>query len=217
MIKTNLYKSLRNIPISGSELVAVVGAEYQNRAYRSPRNKLVDLEKRGVIIRLKKGLYVVNATDYGFPPSAPICSNHIYGPSYLSGQWALSYYGLIPERVNVYTAMTIKRGRNFENSLGLFTYYHVDRSYFGVGLKNVTIDGTQCLIASAEKALVDFIQFDNLVPCQSVRALGIYLEEDIRLDMDALKTMDISILQQCTEYGHKKKIIQNLIKLIQKL
>lgn len=217
MIDISIYDSIRNIPISASELAALIGERQKGRTYCSPRNKLVSLEKKGKIIRLKRGLYVLNSTNFGFPLSAPICSNHIYGPSYLSSQWALSYYGAIPERTTVYTATTIKRSRNFENTLGMFTYNQVGQQYFNIGIRNVIIDDAQCLIASPEKALADLILFDNYVPSKSVRSLYQYLEEDIRLDMDELKHFNTAILQQCADTGRKKSTIKNLIKIIEKL
>lgn len=217
MIEASVYKSLRNVPISATELVSLIGDSQSGKAYQKPSDKLASLENNGEVIQLKKGLYVLDAKDYGFPVSAPICSNHIYGPSYLSQQWALSYYGLIPERVSVYSAITIKHGRRFENKLGLFTYSFVNRTYFRIGLRDVTIDGTTCLVASPEKALVDLILFDNYVPSRSMRGLYQYLEEDIRFDIDELKEFDTDILRQCAECGRKREAIGNLIKIIERL
>lgn len=217
MIDAVIHKNLRNIPIGGAELVAELGRINLNRPYSSPAAKLSELERNGDIIRLKKGLYVVDSSDFGFPPSAPICSNHIYGPSYLSMQWVLSYYGLIPERVHLLTAVSIKHSRKFENKLGTFTYYTVNRSYFPIGLTTEVFDGASCLIATQEKALADFIQSDMYVPSQSVVALTRYLEEDIRFDMDALRHFDTHILATCAEQGRKKNVLNNLIKIINKL
>jgi len=217
MLSPDIYKRLQNIPISAAELIAAIGQQQRGKLYHSPRSKLVDLEQSGDIIRLKKGLYILDGNQFGFPPSAPICSNHIYGPSYLSLQWALSYYGLIPERVSSYTASTIKRSRQFENKLGLFTYYQVDRDYFGIGITQQMIDKVPCLIATPEKALVDLLLWDNHVPALSMRALAEYLEQDIRFDMDELKHFDIDILQRCLIGNRKVSTITNLIKIIRKL
>lgn len=217
MISAEIHKTIKNIPISGKELVALMAGLPLGRDYQSPRNKLVALEQKGDIIRLKKGLYILNSSDFGYPPSAPICSNHIYGPSYLSRQWALSYYGIIPERTSVYTATTIKHSRSFSNALGTFTYTQVPRTYFSIGLTNLTMDGASFVVATPEKALVDLILFDSHVPNHSMNALTQYLSEDIRMDMDELKHFNIEILQECLTGGHKVSTIQTLIKIIQKL
>lgn len=185
--------------------------------YADSAKKLAGMERSGEIIRLKRGLYVVNGSDFGYPPSMPICSNHIYGPSYVSLQWALSYYGLIPERVYAMTAITIKRSRDFSNKLGRFTYMQVPEQYFAIGLRNERNDGANFLIASPEKALCDTILSDMYVPNLSVVALRRYLEDDIRFDMDELACFDTEIIRECAECGRKKSTLNNLIKIIEQL
>jgi len=62
-------------------------------------NKISELEKSGKIIRLKKGIYVVSPKESGKLLSMELIVNHLYGPSYVSMESALRYYGLIPESV----------------------------------------------------------------------------------------------------------------------
>lgn len=208
---------LRNIPIKTQDLLTILGENELGRKYRATGAKMQALEANGEIIRLKRGLYVLEATQYGFPPSAPICSNHIYGPSYLSMNWALSHYGLIPERINTLTAICLKHTRNFENKLGYFTYRQVSRAYYPIGITHDTMDGATFQIATPEKALCDLILCDMHVPAESMRGLLQYLEEDIRFDLDALKHFDTQILEACAEQGQKQSTIQNLIKIINRL
>ena len=214
MLPIEIYQSLRNVPIAAPALIAEIGRYTPNGNYKSPAAKLSALEKQGDIIRLKRGLYVLNCTAYGYPPSAPICAQHIYGPSYLSMQWALSYYGLIPEKTYVYTAVTTKRTRLFDTPLGRFSYHQVASDYYPIGIAIQTIDNWRCLVASPEKALADAILMDMYVPYNSRKALAAYLEEDLRMDMDALMRMDTSILQACAQCGRKQQTLTNLIHLI---
>lgn len=72
------------------------------------------------------------------------------------------------------------------------------------------------MMASREKALCDTILQDNFVPRQSIKALAIYLEEDMRLDMDVLSELDTGIIEQCSRAGRKSQIFTNLIKLIRR-
>ena len=65
----------------------------------SPRDKITDMLRQGIIIRVKKGLYVFGDKDRKYPYSKELPANLIYGPSYVSLDYALAYYGLIPERV----------------------------------------------------------------------------------------------------------------------
>ena len=69
-------------------------------------------------------------------------------------------------------------------------------------------------MATREKALCDTILLDNFVPGQSIKSLGVYLEEDMRLDMDILPELDSEIIEQCAQAGRKTQIFKNLIKLI---
>jgi len=183
----------------------------------SPEKKVQALEKDGQIIRLKRGLYVVNSELTGKAIDARLCANHIYGPSYVSLQWALRWYGLIPERVCTMTSVTTKRSRDFETPIGSFSFYQVPKDYYTIGLRIVAEDGISCLMASPEKALCDLIQYDRYVPNQSQKALWQYLEEDIRFDTDELKNFDVTIIEECIDKGNKKSVLTNLLKIIKKL
>jgi hypothetical protein len=57
------------------------------------------LLRRKDIIRVKKGLYIFGETYARRPFSREVLANVIYGPSYVSLDYALHYHGLIPERV----------------------------------------------------------------------------------------------------------------------
>ena len=69
-------------------------------------------------------------------------------------------------------------------------------------------------MATREKALCDTILLDDFVPNQSIKALAVYLEEDIRLDMDILAELNVNIIEQCAQSGRKTQIFKNLIKII---
>ena len=86
--------------------------------------------------------------------SAAELANHLYPPSYLSLQWALSYYGVIPERTVVLTSVSTRQTKRFQNDLGSFSYRHVKPTVFG-GYLRVSIDGRTVLLAAPAKALVD--------------------------------------------------------------
>ena len=210
-MNAKVIKTLKNTPVSGKIIIKQIG-DFADTAKR-----LASMERSGEIIRLKRGLYVVDGSDFGFPPSMPICSNHIYGPSYVSLQWALSFYGLIPERVYSMTAVTVKRSRDFSNKLGRFTYMQVPEQYFHIGISTAMNDGANFLIATREKALCDMILADPYVPNLSIIALKRYLEEDLRLDTDELELFDTEIIRQCAECGRKKSTLTNLIRIIEQL
>ena len=95
---------------------------------RQITDKARRLEVEGCIIRLKKGLYVAGAN--GGELSRELVANHLYGPSYVSMSWALRWYGLIPERVDLIQSVTTKHSRDFSNALGTFHYQNCAANYF---------------------------------------------------------------------------------------
>lgn len=209
-MKKNPLIQYGDIPVSGK----MIESDYQQLG--APAKKIQSLEREGDLIRLKRGLYVVNPEISGKPICMPLCANHIYGPSYVSLRWALRWYGLIPEQVYRMTSTTIKRSRSFETPIGYFDYYQVKPSYFSIGLRIVQEEGVSFMMATPEKALCDFILFDSYLPNRSVKRLMQYLEEDFRFDMDELTDFDVKIIESCTEQGGKKSILNNLIKIIQR-
>ena len=209
-MKLNPLLKFGNVPVQ----TGTIAACFDNLS--SPSEKIRTLEKDGQLIRLKRGLYVVNSEVSGKSVNACLCANHIYGPSYVSQQWALRWYGLIPEQVYMMTSVTTKHTRMFENSLGRFTYEQVKPAYFAIGINRVEEDGISFLMASREKALCDMILHNSYVPQQSIKGLWQYLEEDIRFDMDELATFDVSIIEACAKLGRKENILNNLIKILER-
>jgi hypothetical protein len=208
MFKKNPLMQFAGIPVSG----AAIKSCFPDLA--SPEKKIQALEKSGELIRLKRNLFIVNQELTGKETDVRLCANHIYGPSYVSFQWALRHYGMIPEQVFLMTSATTKRTRSFETPLGRFSYVQVPATYFPVGVECRDEHGVSFLMATREKALCDTILQDNFVPYQSVKALAIYLEEDMRLDMDVLAELDCDIIDQCSRVGRKSQVFKNLIKII---
>lgn len=171
--------------------------------------------KQGYLIPLKRGLYIVSPQLTQTMPCIGLIANHLYSPSYVSLQFALREYGLIPEYVRIVTNITTCHARKFENELGIFSYHSVNREYFALGITSHTEDNSSYLIATPEKALVDIILFTPQVPV-SLIGLEHFLAEDLRFDMDALQQMKIPLLQACAEIAPKRNIIQNLIKICQR-
>lgn len=185
--------------------------------YEYPRNKIASLENDGKIIRLKRGLYVVSPDINKHLLSPELIANHIYGPSYVSMESALRYYGLIPEHVYTVRSITTNRSKLFENSVGNFEYITANKNYYAIGIKQQTIDNKYTfLIASREKALCDMITITPRLKIQSAKALITYLEDDLRFDISGLETMDAGIIRECIKTGKKKETLKLLLKLIQR-
>lgn len=178
-------------------------------------NKVSALEKKGDLIRLKQGLFALHPNLTGQLLSTELVANYIYGPSYISLQYALRFYGLIPERVYTVTSMTTRHSRVFYNSLGRFEYVHVDEKAFPIGVRAVTMDNATFLIASPEKALCDLIANISHLNLRYRKEILVWLEEDIRFDMDELFHFDTDILKAYAKVGKKKNMINQIVKIIE--
>jgi uncharacterized protein YifN (PemK superfamily) len=197
--------SLQNIPINSTVLKLLLG----NLKY--PRNKISDLEKSNVLIRVKKDLYVRRDKEL----SKELIANHIYGTSYVSLETALAYYGMIPERVYIQRSITTKRAKTFSTPLGIFEYITVTAPYFTIGIQQEIIENRYAfLIAAPTKAVCDMIVATSNLRLQSLRAMSDYLTEDLRIDFEDAKGLDKNIVKQCIKYGKKRTELEQLLKFI---
>lgn len=167
-----------------------------------PRRFVGQLIQRGHVIRIKKGLYMWDQVVDPTPYSNELIANLIYGPSYVSLEYALSFYGLIPERVSSVTSITFKKAKQFETPVGVFSYEHLNHEAYALGIR-LEINPTQSfLIATPEKALLDLI---------ALRGNPESLVEDLRLDPDELARLDITALQTLAT-SYKARSVKAFIK-----
>ena len=121
------------------------------------RNQFNRWHKKGLIIKLKRGVYLFNASDRKVDPSLIFLANQLYAPSYVSLEFALNYYGLIPERVADATSVSTKKTMRLKNELGVFIYQHIKPEAFR-GFRMLKEErGSSLLLAEPEKAVVDFL------------------------------------------------------------
>ena len=121
------------------------------------RNQLTEWCRKGLVIRLRKGLYVLNDTDRRITPSRLFLSNQLYIPSYVSTEYALHFYDLILERVTDITSVSSKKPVTFENYFGRFIYQQVKLKAF-TGYRMLKDENNfNVLIAEPEKALLDYL------------------------------------------------------------
>ena len=109
---------------------------------------------------LRRGMYTFAERYRRAPVSPAALANALYSPSYLSGLWALGFFGLIPEGVAAYTSVTTRTPRRFDNPFGAFRYAAVKRSFF-FGYRTVSVAGAEVVMARAEKALLDLFHLGS--------------------------------------------------------
>ena len=90
--------------------------------YKKPRDTVTRLIEQRKIIRIKKGLYIFGELWKRSNYSLESLAGLIHGPSAISLDYALSWFGLIPERVYVVTSISTGRSRKFTTPIGDFSY-----------------------------------------------------------------------------------------------
>jgi len=166
------------------------------RGYARPRDRITTLLGRRAIVRIKKGLYVFGPTYRRAPYSRELLANLIYGPSCISLEYALSYYGLIPEGVDTVTSVTTAKPRVFTTPVGRFTYWPVPETVFWMGIDRVeTGDGRAFLIARREKALCDTLVRRRGAEIRTLRHVETSLAVDLRIDLGDLRDLDAALVR----------------------
>ncbi len=201
-------ESFRNMPFRMQDLSSVYPS------YSNLHTKAKRLENAGIIVRLKKGLYVLNPNVSRVEISPFLLANHIYGPSYVSMLTALRYYGLTPEAVYSVQSMTTGTARDYKNSLGFFSYTHTSSDYYSIGITLKEESGVSFMIASPEKALCDLMVYTPNLNLRSASAVQQYLEYDLRFDMDELQNLKLDILKACARTSRKKTMLNQLVNVV---
>ena len=177
--------------------------------YSRPRDKISEWLKSGDLIRVKKGLYVFGKQIAQTPYSLEVLANLIYGPSAISLSYALSFYGLIPERVTTITSVTNKRNKTFSTQLGEFTYQYLNPLKYPVEIALAeSLNKNHFLIASPEKALCDHIYLtDKYIQFATMDDVDSYLFHDLRIDESILRKFSVIKLNNISRVYEDSRLI----------
>lgn len=177
--------------------------------YKKPREAISRMVKNEELIRLKNGMYLISEKIIqGSTKIIPYeqIANILYGPSYVSLEWALSFYGMIPERVHTVTSMTLGRNKEYQTPIGDFSYLTLSPERYAAGItqKKATDFVGGFLIASPEKALADtvFKTCKNLDKDQ----LRDELLESKRIDRSCFQELNKSLLDSIAKSYHAKQV-----------
>ena len=190
-----MISDLRNsIPLEEFDYQTLMGALSH---YARPRDKVTSLLIKGVIIRVKKGVYIFGSEYRKRPYSREIIANLLYGPSCVSCEYALSYHGLIPERVEEVTSVTSKRNKTFTTPIGVFSYNTLPQAGFSIAMQRVELsDGSAFLLAAPEKALADKLYCEQGLQLNSQKECLEYVVDSLRIDNNLLHKMDNGLLEK---------------------
>ena len=186
--------------------------------YKRPNDKIHELIKSGDLIQVRRGLYVPGPNLKIEKPNNFLIANHLRGPSYVSMETALSYWGLIPERVYEIASVTIKPAIVYKTPVAQFRYYHSETPYYTFGIMGLKITNRQrVLIATPEKALCDKIVMTSGIFLRSIRQAKEFLLEDLRMEEEGLRKMRIPEIRSWTADSPKRASITMLIKTLEEL
>lgn len=184
--------------------------------FKKPREAISRLVKGGELIRLKNGFYLID--DKISQRSGKIIpfeqvANLLYGPSYVSMEWALSFYGMIPERVHTVTSMTLGREKEYHTPVGDFSYATLSPESYSIGVvqkKSPDYVGS-FLIATPEKALVDWV----FKTCKNLDKdeLKAELLESRRIDQKCFHELNKELLETIIK-SHRAKHVHHLADLV---
>lgn len=179
--------------------------------YKNPDDVIARLVKKGELIRLKNGFFLIAEKVANSPLPFEQIANLLYGPSYLSLEWALSYYGMIPEGVYVVTSVSAGKAKTFKTPVGTFEYVSLSHNRYSIGIDQLENSAGRFLIATPEKALADLVHLKskNL----SSDDLLIDLIEARRIDEDRLRNLNVKLLLEIDE-RYRSRAVRQLIKAI---
>lgn len=162
-------------------------------------------KNKGYIGTLKRGLYYfIEKKEFII---AEEVSFLLYQPSYISLEWALSSYGIIPDITHAITAITTKTTRTFTNDYGKYIYRNLQSKLFFGYTVHTTSHG-KYLLAEPEKALLDYLYL-NLGRLDNEDDIG-----ELRLNYHEITTtINIEKLHRYSELFQNKKL-QRIIKII---
>jgi predicted transcriptional regulator of viral defense system len=166
-------------------VITTLNLKEKYKDYTNINGKIKRDIDNGLLFPLVRGIYETESSLDGF-----LLASYIYGPSYLSFEYALSFHHLIPERVVVYTSATFnkRKSKSYQNHFGLYTYRDVPNSAFPFSVTAYEVDGYAYFLANSEKALCDLLYIRK--PVTSIKELKSVLFEDLRINKDMFKELN---------------------------
>lgn len=188
------------------------------KEYKRPYDKINELVKQGLLLLVKRGIYIPGPALNIIKPEPFLLANHILGPSYVSLETALSYWGLIPERVYEISSVTNQKTAEYKTPVGRFTYTYVSLPYYSFGIQQVELTKKQtALIATPEKALCDKIITTSGLLLRSSKQAKELLMDDLRIQKDALRNLNIREISKWLADAQKKDSLAMLIKALENI
>jgi predicted transcriptional regulator of viral defense system len=143
--------------ITFDQIVEVFGETYSRDYLKQVVSRLV---KNGWLVRLRKGEYfVTDLSNLGHTSlSVYFLANYFVRDSFVSFAQALQYHGMHDQLLSTVVSLSLSQHPPVQMAGVTYRYVKTQPRYF-FGYEEVRVDGRMVRIATAEKALIDMIQF----------------------------------------------------------
>ena len=176
-------------------------AKYKLIEYANKNNKIYRDIRDGKLFKIVKGLYETDKNTPGY-----LLAGSIYGPSYISFEYALAFYGLIPERVTTITCATFdkKKKKQYDTDFGTFTYRDIPMLAYPEEIILKEENNYSYQIATPEKALCDKLY--TLSPLNNYFNLENMLFNDLRIDKDEFNKLNVDKIEMLSNLYHSTNV-----------
>jgi hypothetical protein len=160
----------------------------------------------GEIIHIRRGLYCLAPKYQKKKLNLYALAEHIYGPSYVSLESALSWHGWIPEAVYTLTSASLGKSKEFKTPLGAFSYSRVPQKVFYSGVERLSDEaGDAFMMAQPIKALADYVyvhkkDWTGLTPAA----------KDLRIELDELESVAANEIDELIENYTSRRVLRFL-------
>lgn len=202
-MSSDLFLKLADFPYF--DLVGVM--QLSGLKAQSAKVQLSRWEERGLVVRLKKGIYTTSyfVNRYGKMWYFPLLISAVINlESYVSREYVLQSEGILADATYSITAVTIKNTGVIDNSLGVFDYGHVKQEYYH-GFVEEIYHGIHFGQATKVKALFDFLYLRPL----DHRFLGkkFDIAEELRLDLSGFTYEERASFEKLVVGSGVKKLV----------
>ena len=175
------------------------------------------LLKEKILISLKKGFYIssyyrdlVNQNPEESSGYLEYLANILRWPSYVSLEYVLAKFEIIPETAFVLTSVTPKSPRVFSSEVTVFNYRNIKKElFFGYQVNNFR--DKKVKVASKAKALFDYLYLKRTSVINNMKD---YLLQDARINWSILSREDKDEFKSAVKISSSSKMemIANILK-----
>ncbi|MEK7680498.1 MAG: hypothetical protein AAB348_00390 [Patescibacteria group bacterium] len=138
----------------------IVEVAKNNWDYKQAKNLITKLNKNGWLIRIKRGLYAISElTGRGFLSISPyLVANLLVKDSYVSFESALQYHNMFDQLMNKTISVSLKMYKAVKLNNMEYSFVKTKESLY-FGFEEARVENKVARIATAEKALIDMVNF----------------------------------------------------------